>query len=258
MEALRKKWKSSRGASILMALLFLLVCMMVGASVLMAAVSNAGKLKSNREEQQKYLTLSSALTLICDELEDVEYVGRYDYSRSEVNRPEIDDEGNSIQVLDHYKHSYTIKPGELSKNGSEWSLKEVLPLYHDLDLIFRDNFKADPQNPRDEYEYTLFPDSEISAWPKSPHTVTLRASADADLYGGLTDVAAINDEVTIKAVLDAEGEITLTATFGTDNSYSSRAILKPNDKLKKLLVLGSSGETQGVKWTLDRIEKEEG
>lgn len=77
MERLRKKLSSRRGASILIALLFLLLCMMVAASILMAAASNAGKFRSNREEQQKYLTLSSALRLVCDELEQAEYVGKY-------------------------------------------------------------------------------------------------------------------------------------------------------------------------------------
>ena len=47
MNTLRKKLHSQRGASILLALLFLLVCMMAAASVLMAAVSNAGKSRSN-------------------------------------------------------------------------------------------------------------------------------------------------------------------------------------------------------------------
>ena len=42
--------------------------MMVSASILMAAVSNAGKLRSGQEEQQRYLTLASALRLVCDEL----------------------------------------------------------------------------------------------------------------------------------------------------------------------------------------------
>ena len=64
MERLREKLKSQCGASILLALLFLLLCMMVAASVLMAAASNAGKLCSNQEEHQKYLTVSSALWLV--------------------------------------------------------------------------------------------------------------------------------------------------------------------------------------------------
>ena len=48
MKTLREKLHSQSGASILLALLFLLVCMMTAASILMAAVSNAGKLRSNR------------------------------------------------------------------------------------------------------------------------------------------------------------------------------------------------------------------
>ena len=41
MGSIRGKLRSQRGASILLALLFLLACMMVAASVLMAAASNA-------------------------------------------------------------------------------------------------------------------------------------------------------------------------------------------------------------------------
>ena len=52
MKTLREKLHSQSGASILLALLFLLVCMMAAASVLTAAVSNAGKIRSNYEEQQ--------------------------------------------------------------------------------------------------------------------------------------------------------------------------------------------------------------
>ena len=69
MEALKQKLKGRQGASFLLALALLLLCVMVAASLLTAAVSNAGKVRSNREEQQKYLTLSSALRLVCGELE---------------------------------------------------------------------------------------------------------------------------------------------------------------------------------------------
>ena len=73
MEQLRRKLKSRRGATILLALALLLLCMMVAASLLTAAVSNAGKVRSNKEEQQKYLVLSSALRLVCGELEKAGY-----------------------------------------------------------------------------------------------------------------------------------------------------------------------------------------
>ena len=45
MKRVKEKLKSRRGASILLALLFLLVCVLVAMSVLMAAASNAGKIR---------------------------------------------------------------------------------------------------------------------------------------------------------------------------------------------------------------------
>lgn len=77
MERLRKKLRSERGASILLALLLFLVSIMVGSSVLAAGVSNAGKIRSNQAEQQKYLTLSSAIQLVADEITKAEYKGKY-------------------------------------------------------------------------------------------------------------------------------------------------------------------------------------
>ena len=75
MERLGKKLRSERGASLLLALLMLLVCMMVGSSVLAAAASNAGKARSNRTEQQRYLNLTSAIQLVADEIARAEYTG---------------------------------------------------------------------------------------------------------------------------------------------------------------------------------------
>lgn len=265
---LRKKWNSSRGASILMALLFLLVCMMVGASVLMAASSNAGKIKSNREEQQKYLTLSSALTLICDELESVEYVGKYRYTKTPVYRTGEDEEGNPIQVFDHYKHSYKQEEGELRKGGVAWGLNQVLPLHNDLDIRFAGQFQVPigQRSPIDEYIYDPLKTDTILL--KSPHTVTLKAGVSADPYGGLTDevtiVAALNakGELNAEGELNAKDELTLTASLKDHPEYIMEAVLKPNGKLEQLLVPSSHGadgsyETKPVKWTLDHIVKKE-
>lgn len=80
MNRLKEKLKSQDGASLLLSLLVFLLCIMVAASVLAAAVSNAGKAKSSRVEQQRYQTLSSAVGLICGELEKVEYKGKYTVS----------------------------------------------------------------------------------------------------------------------------------------------------------------------------------
>ena len=92
----KKKLNSRRGASFLLALLFFLVCGLVASSVLMAASSNAGRSRSSREEHQTYLTISSAVRLLCDELNAAEYRGRYHYW--EVPVYETDEEGKRIQI----------------------------------------------------------------------------------------------------------------------------------------------------------------
>ena len=75
MKRLCKKLHSRSGASILLALLFFLLCMTVAASILTAAASNAGKIQSSYQEQQKYLALSSALRLAAGQLEQAAYEG---------------------------------------------------------------------------------------------------------------------------------------------------------------------------------------
>ena len=63
-----KKLKNNSGATILRALLLILLAMAVGAAILTAAVSAAHHMKSDREAQQNYLTVSSAAELIRDSI----------------------------------------------------------------------------------------------------------------------------------------------------------------------------------------------
>ncbi len=73
MRALRQKLNSQRGASILIAMVFFLLCLTVGAVVLTAATANAGRLASRRQEEQNYLTVSSAARLLRDGLEGAKF-----------------------------------------------------------------------------------------------------------------------------------------------------------------------------------------
>ena len=151
MKALKKKWNSCRGASILLAMLFLLVCIMAGASVLMAAASNAGKIDSNKKEQQKYLALSSALNLLCDEFENVKYVGKYSYSQDDCTE-EMEDSGYVYHKHDQHR-IYTQTKGVLQRQdgGSSW-LDGILPLRNDLDWIFANHFEM-PESKQIDGDY---------------------------------------------------------------------------------------------------------
>ena len=68
MEHVRQKLHSRIGASMLIALLFFLVAMTVGAVVLTAASTNAGRGRRNRQEQQNYLAVASAAELVKEDI----------------------------------------------------------------------------------------------------------------------------------------------------------------------------------------------
>ena len=68
MDRLCRKLKSRRGASILVALLVLFVCLTAGTAALTAAGANAGRYTHMRTDQQRYLAVASAARLVRAEL----------------------------------------------------------------------------------------------------------------------------------------------------------------------------------------------
>lgn len=85
-----KKLKNNSGATILMALLLILLAMAVGAAILTAAVSAAHHMKSDREAQQNYLTVSSAAELIRDSIAG----DKYERTMTETHTALRDADGN--------------------------------------------------------------------------------------------------------------------------------------------------------------------
>ncbi len=68
MSLATKKLKGKGGASIVIALLVLLICVTAGAAALTAASANAGRYTHLRQDQQRYLAVSSAAKLVRAEL----------------------------------------------------------------------------------------------------------------------------------------------------------------------------------------------
>ena len=73
MKAARKKLHNEKGASVVLALIFFLVCLMVGGVVLTAASANAGRFSHLRADEQDYFLLSSAASLLHDDLSGARY-----------------------------------------------------------------------------------------------------------------------------------------------------------------------------------------
>ena len=126
-DAIRKKLNSSGGASILMALLLLLVAVMVSAVILAAAISAAKTIRTDREQQQTYLTVSSAAGLVRDSIlngsgdfESVEKTVKTEQKRRTVSR------GGRVDVGNWIVSSSTTSSPEFSSNPANGNFSTLM------------------------------------------------------------------------------------------------------------------------------------
>lgn len=226
MRTLQAKLNSQRGASLLLALLFFLIALLVGASILMAAASNGGKLKSNVDEQQAYLTLSSAMQLVADELDGATYTGKYQYTRTgrgSRNRP--------------YSHIYTQRQGECTSQF----LTSFLP---EMEQNFSEVCKGKVPQSNNQNTYEWKPLSTTAMGLPRTETVTLQVSGGADdKYRAITAETvkvelAMNNDFSIQArATITEGSFTgysMVAEFHvTENPFFMRSNSNETDNINQ-------------------------
>lgn len=120
--AVRKKLQSQAGASLLIALLYFLAAMTVGAVALTAASANAGRLARNRQEQQNYLAVSSAALLVKEDFRGIAFTAGY--QKTTVTR--VDEEGNVQSDVYYNKISPALSgKGELLAGGPKDDLAQL-------------------------------------------------------------------------------------------------------------------------------------
>ena len=208
MKRLRRKLHSQSGAALLLAFLLLLLCIMVASSILAAAASNAGKIKSNRIEQQKYMTLTSAVQLICDDLEKAKYTAEYDKYEWKV-----EEDGTEYFHIKLYSGTYTDN-----------SLTDQIPLGKWLNHILFGEYKN-----REGYDYSGL--TGVTADPT--YTCNLEVTLPDGLKGYPYKTASspqavyqVDQTVTVKVEInDTTHNITLTAWLGGED-------YDPNDPVK--------------------------
>lgn len=89
---IKEKLHSSKGASLIIALVFMLFCAMVGSAVLAAATANGGRVAALKSDQQEYLNQRSAATLLQDELQ--------------INKPKL-----TVEKKEVVRTTYTVIDG---------------------------------------------------------------------------------------------------------------------------------------------------
>ena len=89
MKRTLNKLKSNTGASIILALMFMLICVFIGGSVLVAATVNGGRLSGERAEKQAELSQRSIASVFVKMLadEDRKFDLRYDFGSTDIDDP---------------------------------------------------------------------------------------------------------------------------------------------------------------------------
>ena len=202
IQAFRRKLRSQRGASMLLALLFLALCTMVAASILMASAANAGKHRSNLTEHQQYLALSSAVSLLCDELSAAEYRAQYTCWTTTEDGGK-DEDGNPITYTSyHFNQESGYYSGTLSSI-----------LQKNFDAIFAATIDTAPALSGYATKGKLPTDVPAT------HTLTLKPS---------TDIPELDSqEVTVKLEVKDNYAMYLTATLEGYENYTMEAELTP-------------------------------
>ncbi len=116
--AVGKKLSSQAGASLLIALVYFLTAMTVGAVVLTAASTNAGRLARNRREQQDYLAVASAALLVKEDFRGTVLTVGYKRVVTITTRTYEDPETGQPQTETSTSTDYSRTPAVLT-GGSE-------------------------------------------------------------------------------------------------------------------------------------------
>ncbi len=103
MQKVLKKLKSKAGTSLILALVFMLVCAFVGAVVLASSTANVGRTAKLKEDNQDYLSQRSAATLILDKLFEKDVNGKGDIV---LNYSQIATKTTKVTVVNDKRTEY--------------------------------------------------------------------------------------------------------------------------------------------------------
>jgi len=134
IKAIQNKLHNQTGASLLIALLYFLTALMVGAVVLTAAATNAGRLGRNRQEQQNYLAVASAAQLVQEDLRDTVFTVGYTKTITETISTSVVDGTTHTKVVYSLPKYKQVPPTLSAKNKllTEQPKDDLANLYYYL------------------------------------------------------------------------------------------------------------------------------
>lgn len=198
---IKEKLSSRSGTTMLLALIYLLLCVVIGGSVLAGATANAGRAKNLQLEQQRYLSQRSAMLLMAERLKGMESLTVKDVT--------VTDGDGSVRTV-----TYTIQ-GETQKSVFQKLLYEYA-VYQYL--------STPGGNPTQEFVNFYFTDMEAgeryhyNAPAANSESFDISVSVDAQ-QEQLQAVYAISEKCDFQITFANEGDTGMTLTM---NAYSSK------------------------------------
>lgn len=249
MKRLVNKLHSKGGATILFAILVFMLCALVGAAALTAAAANSGRYTHVKAEQQEYLSMSSAVNLMREELVDKTFT-------AQVTRTETKDaSGNPVAGSPvvgwavgslEYDGGFS---GQLLEVFKGFYLNELSSSYPDVDISALDA----PSSTTYKTELTFTTEDEDI----DKYKVTAELEVDKDFNitvkfyftdgsGRKSDVYGTN--LIIRATVDGDGITTASSSRadGTNTITTTTYTMKVTWLEANTTVVKSTLETEGA------------
>ena len=205
MRKAAEKLKSSRGASLMMALLLFLACAVVGSAVLTAGTAASGRMSKIAESDQRYYSVNSAANLLIDLLQDQTVTVRKVES-SKGSEAEVYYRSEDNPTFTKYESlTKTTLPVEMAYLITSGSTDAELKLSSDADPL-----KADEENP------TPSPFADVSG----------KLSPEGKLE--FTIVSAVKDSA---PAAETTQKYTLAVTFAADKRETRSVELKDDETI---------------------------
>ena len=178
MQAIKKKLRSQRGASLTFALLIFLVCAVLSSVIIVAATTAVGRMSRLAERDQKYYAVTSAAELMKDLLKEPVSIVK----RTETTTVT---ETTSQKVV---KETKVIVPREVINEAGETVIENAEVI--ETETTFPDSVVNETSSSKTT-EYLLL--KEGKSIDISDFTSSNKVSEDGVLVGNLTSASMMND-----------------------------------------------------------------
>lgn len=207
MRFLHTKLHTKRGVSMVIALVFLLLCTMVGTVVITAASAGIGAVSNERADSQRTLALISAAEYASAQLQEAKFTGSYIEQLREITVSEIktDDNGEKYDEVKSITSSFTKTNGTgAMKPGSLFASVDITPVY----LYNNPNVTISDESMKKSVTYEL------------TFTAAFAAGADYSIPT-VTGLLTIDENYNAKLIL-ACGSDSMTLTFPATSELKPR------------------------------------